>query len=119
MERDQVNRRDFLRTSGASAVAATAVGGLAGAPAPARSAGSNQRIRIGFIGPGGRGFGAHVKSLAQLKKDGANIDLVTAADVYSEYRDRAADYIKKETGTSVATYVDYRDMLAKEKLDAV
>src|SRR5690606_22875375 len=116
MHENQVNRRDFLKTTGATAAAGTAVA-LVQAPAPAQAAGANGKIRIGFIGPGGRGFGAHVKSLVKLKQAGANIDLVAAADVYSVHRDRTADYIKKELGTDVATYVDYRDMIEKEKLD--
>lgn len=119
MNENQVNRRDFLKTSSATAVAASTVAGLASAPAPANAADSNSRIRIGFIGPGGRGFGAHVKTLVQLKKDGANIDLVAASDVYSVHRDRTADYIKKELGNDVATYIDYREMIEKENLDAV
>jgi len=114
MGTDQVKRRDFLKSSGTSAVA-----GLAAATARARAAGANQRIRIGFIGPGGRGFGTHVKTLSQLKRDGANIDLVAAADVYSVHRDQTADYVKQQNGSTVATYVDYRDMLASETLDAV
>jgi hypothetical protein len=53
-----VSRRGFLKTTG-SVAAASAVASLT-APAPARAKGSNERLRIGFIGPGGRGFGAHV-----------------------------------------------------------
>ena len=102
MERKQVNRRDFLKTSGTTAVASSAIAGLA----TARAAGSNERIRIGFIGPGGQGFRSHVKTLASLKNEGANIELVAATDVYSENRDRATGYIKKETGTSAKAYVD-------------
>ena len=52
-------RRDFIRTS-ATSMGAVAVVTAAGtqevrAPTP------NEKIRIGFIGTGGRGFGAHVK----------------------------------------------------------
>ena len=119
MDQPNLNRRTFLKSSAASAAAATAVAGLANAPAVAAKANQNEAIRIGFIGPGGRGFGAHVKSLVQLKKDGANIELVAAAEVYSEQLDKVADYIKRELGTDCAKYVDYRDMIAKEKLDAV
>ena len=50
-----LNRRTFLKASGASAAAASA---LAYPTASAKAQGSNERIRIGFIGPGGRGFGA-------------------------------------------------------------
>lgn len=118
MDQSPINRRDFLKTSGTTAIAASAIAGLA--TAPALGAGnSNEAIRIGFIGPGGRGFGAHVKKLVQLKKDGKNIELIAVADVYSEHRDRTANYIKKELGNDVAKYTDYRDMIEKEKLDAV
>ena len=119
MQNSSVNRREFLRTSGTAAVATSAAAGLIHASAPARAAGSNGRIRIGFIGPGGRGFGAHVKTLARMQKEGANIDLVAVCDVYSENRDRAADHIKKQTGTDAAKFVDYQEMLDSQKLDAV
>ena len=117
MDSSNLSRRNFLKTTSASAVAAGALTSLASAPA--RAAGANDRLQIGFIGPGGRGFGAHVKTLTQLKKDGAKIDLVAAAEVYSVQREKVADYVKKELGGEFNSYVDYRDMLAKEELDAV
>ena len=112
-----LNRRHFLKSGGTAALAGSAIAHLATAPASAANA--NERIRIGFIGPGGRGFGAHVKSLAQLRNDGANIELVAVAEVYSVQRDKVADYIQEENGNTPATYVDYRDMLEQEELDAV
>ena len=114
---DHVNRRDFIKTSGTAA--AVAVGTSTFAARATKAAALNERIRIGFIGPGGRGFGAHVKTLAQQRNEGANIDLVAVADVYSEQRDKVADYIQKENGNEVAKYVDYREMMEKENLDAV
>ncbi|WP_164100765.1 Gfo/Idh/MocA family protein [Candidatus Laterigemmans baculatus] len=114
----QSDRRSFLKTSSTLAAGAAALGSIS-APAPASAADGNSRIRIGFIGPGGRGFGAHVKKLVELRKDGRKIDLVAVAEVYEVQRDKVADYIEKETGTPVAKYVDYRDMIAKENLDAV
>jgi len=111
-----VSRRGFLQASGAIA-AASAVSTFA-APS-VKAAGTNERIRIGFIGPGGRGFGAHVKSLCNLHKAGAKVELVAASDVYSVAREKTVDHIKKETGFAATAYVDYRDMLAKENLDAV
>jgi predicted dehydrogenase len=109
-----LNRRSFLQSTGAAAGAATV---LAGARLQAQ--GANERIRIGFIGPGGRGFGAHVRSLAKLKNDGENIELAAVAEVYSVQREKVADYIKKENGNEPAQYVDYREMIEKEDLDAV
>lgn len=81
--------------------------------------GSNDRLRIGFIGPGGRGFGAHVKTLCALRAAGRSIDLVGVAEVYTDQRDQVADYIRNETGIDPGRYVDYRDMFEKENLDAV
>lgn len=115
---DDVSRRVFLRSSAATAAVAAAASSIA-APAPARAAGANERIRLGFIGPGGRGFGAHIKTLAKLRQDGANIELSAVCDVYTRNQDRAADFIAKETGTAPKKYEDYRDMLADKEIDAV
>lgn len=109
------SRRDFVKTAAAGAAAASFIA----APAPARAAGAAQRLRIGFIGPGGRGFGAHVKKLAELRAAGENIDLVAVSEVYKVQEDKVCDYIQKETGLEPKRYEDYRDMLADENVDAV
>lgn len=115
---DNVSRRDFVKTSTA-ATAAVGAASILAAPAPARAAGANGRIRIGFIGPGGRGFSAHVKSLAKLRKEGANIDLVAVSEVYKKQEDTVCSYIMQETGVDPKRYVDYNDMLADPNVDAV
>ena len=115
MTSPSLDRRSFLQKTGAGVAAAT----VATSMAPARAQGINERIRIGFIGPGGRGFGAHVKQLCKLHKEGEKIELVAVSDVYQVHRDRAADYIKKSTGRDCAKYVDYTEMIEKENLDAV
>ena len=114
---NSTTRRSFMKHS-ATAAAAVSVVGLS-SPQSQAAAGSNERMRIGFIGPGGRGFGAHVKSLCKLHKEGRKIDLVGVAEVYTNQRDKVADYIKKETGTDPGRYVDYNEMIEKENLDAV
>jgi predicted dehydrogenase len=108
------SRRDVLSVGAALAAAGTA--GLAGS---ARAAAANSRIRIGFIGPGGRGFGAHVKTLAQLRKQGAAIDLVAVSEVYKKQEDLVCDFIKDQTNIEPKRYVDYQDMLADKDVDAV
>ena len=109
------NRRSFLK-AGATVGAASVVS----LPGRAKAASdSNDRLRIGFIGPGGRGFGAHVKTLCTLHGEGRKIDLVGVAEVYETQRDMVADFIKDKTGTDPGRYVDYNDMIAKENLDAV
>ncbi len=61
----------------------------------------------------------HIGTLKGLQEAGENIELAAVCDVYSVNRDRAAHSIASQTGKPVAKYVDYRDMMAKEKLDAV
>ncbi|MAG93446.1 MAG: oxidoreductase [Planctomycetaceae bacterium] len=117
MSDHDVSRRGFLaRSAGGAAVAAT---GFVGARASARAKGANERIRIGVIGPGRRGFGTHVKSLTTLRKEGANIDLVAVNDVYSVHRDKTVDYITEQTGKKPRTFGDYRELLADGDVDAV
>ena len=60
-----------------------------------------------------------MKTLCSLHKEGAKIDLVAVADVYSVNLERALSHIKKTTGTEAKGYVDYTEMLEKENLDAV
>lgn len=116
---DPVNRREFLKSSSTAAVAAGAVATLVASTAPARALGANDKIRIGFIGPGGRGFGAHVVTLAKIAKENKNIELTAVCDVYSKHVDRAADHIEKETGYKPKKYTDHRDLLADKNVDAV
>jgi len=115
MEPLNVSRRSFVKTTAVTAAASS----LLAAPAPARALGANDRLRIGFIGPGGRGFGAHVVKLAELRKAGVNVDLVAVSEVYKVQEDKVCDYIKKETGVEAKRYEDYRDMLADSSIDAV
>lgn len=118
---DSVNRREFLQTSTTAAAAATAVAGMLAAPAPARAFGANEKIRIGFIGPGGRGFDAHVKELSAIAKEDKSpgIELTAVCDVYTHHTDRAAEHIEKETGFKPKKYEDYKDLIADPNVDAV
>jgi predicted dehydrogenase len=111
---EQVSRRSFLE---ASAGAAGAV--MAAATTRGSVIGANGRIRIGFIGPGGRGFGAHVKTLARLHKEGVPVDLVAVSEVYKKQEDDVCGYIAKETGVEPKRYLDYTDLLADKDVDAV
>ena len=110
------NRRDFINASVAT-VAAGAAAKTAMAKAPTTK--SAEKLRIGFIGPGGRGFDAHVKRLTKLAKEGRPIELPAVCDVYTVHNDRAAKHIEKNLGKAPNKYVDYLEMIEKEDLDAV
>lgn len=107
-------RRTFLQ-----ATTAAAAFGVAARPAPAALADANSRIRIGFIGPGGQGFGSHVKNLARLRAQGHPIDLVAVCDVYRNQAEKVAAFLTEQTGTAPKLYDDHRDLLADASIDAV
>ena len=116
MDQAAVDRRDFLRVTGTALAATSALGPMA---APARAAGANEKLKIGFIGPGGRGFSAHVKTLAKMFQEKANIELTAVCDVYSVQTEMVANYIKEQTGYDPKRYEDYNDLLADKNVDAV
>ena len=112
------SRRQFIKTSAGSVAAAAAVSSTRTAKANTGSS-PNAKLRIGFIGPGGRGFRAHVKQLTKLALEGQPIELPAVCDVYNVHSDRAAKHIEKSLGKAPNKYDDFREMLEKENLDAV
>lgn len=116
MQNRGFNRRDFFQKSTHRAAAAS----LLTAASHGRAAGSGGRLRVAVVGAGRRGFGSLTKTLANLRNQQRRaVDLVSVADVYSVHRDRYVDFVKQETGIVPTAYVDYREMLAQENLDAV
>src|SRR5438477_12136418 len=95
-------RRDFTKTIGVAG-AATALGTL-------RSAGANERIRVGFIGLGNRGD--QVLDAFLPHKDA---EVVAICDLYEPYLDFAA----KKIGTNPQRFQDYRQLLGRKDVDAV
>jgi predicted dehydrogenase len=98
-----MNRREFLRrTAGAAAF-----------PCVARSTvlGANDRIRIGFIGVGGRA------QWLLKNEDFSAVDITAIADCWLPRLAEAAKLLPN--GETCARYHDYRQMLEKEKLDGV
>jgi predicted dehydrogenase len=86
--------------------------------APGRVIGANDRIRIGVIGVGGQGFGAHVKG---LKKEAAenNIELIACCDLYTPRLERARAEMTVAGAPPVQAEKDYRRLLDNKDLDAV
>ena len=81
-------------------------------PAAVLSAQAVRKIRIAIIGTGHRGW-AHINVIKTGKVD---VETVALADPTPEFRDRAATLV----GSPVATYSDYRKMLAEVRdLDGV
>src|SRR5512137_2363813 len=100
-----ITRRQFVESTG-KAVALTAA--IAGAPS-LDVLGANEKIRLGFIGLGGRGFD-HFKQFQAMD----DVSLVAGADVSQAKLDRA-----KAAAPSLITYKDYRPLLERKDIDGV
>src|SRR5258706_9672978 len=106
MSASNLTRRDFLKTSAASA-GVLAIGGLTSQTV----LGANDRINFGVIGCGGMGTG-HVNSLVK-RSDADNIKVVGVCDVYQRRITRAKGICQGEG------YPDYRRLLDRKDIDAV
>ena len=114
MARQVLRRRAFLKGSAAAGAAvgfpyvimSSALG--AGRPAP------SNRIVMGFIGVGGKGTGG-MRSFLHYD----NVQVVAVCDVDKAHRDRAADLVKQQYGSAPAAYKDFRDLVARDDIDAV
>ena len=107
MSDSRLNRRHFLERAALAAAAplvvpATALG-LDGAAAP------SERITLGHIGVGGRGYSVLTFFLQRCKGSQS----VAVADAYKDRREACARMIR---GTA---YRDFREILARPDIDAV
>lgn len=105
---DGFSRRGFLQAAGATAAVAVATG-----YSPLSYA-QNEKVRVGAIGTGGQGSFHLRDGMAGAEA----IEIVAVCDVYRPALDngwKQADGENRE----VKKYMDYREMLDKEQLDAV
>ena len=108
-----MSRRNFLQqaaiATGAFGVAPMIMTKASGRPAP------SERITVGAIGLGGRGryvMGAFMQQ--------ADAQVVAVCDAHGERRQQAKNQVDNHYGNSdCATYIDLREMLARDDIDAV
>jgi predicted dehydrogenase len=98
-------RRDFVRAAALAAPARSA----------ARVIGANDRINVGLIGVGIRGF-YHLRNFVKQSDEARDIQVVGASDIFSVRKDRARNQARLE---AAQIHHDYRDMLARADVDAV
>ncbi|BCX46760.1 oxidoreductase [Haloferula helveola] len=107
------SRRQFL-----TGAAATAIFG----PSILRAAEANSRLNVAFIGYGKRAYGVMGQALRQ-----ADLQIVAVCDVEGTRRAKAKEVVEKKYAedtksgkySGCTAYVDYRELLEKEDLDAV
>src|SRR5689334_568961 len=110
------DRRDFLKTVGATSLVASAAGSAFAArgskSSGSRVIGANDRINIGVIGVGGRG-NSDARNFARFGEKNNACQIVAVCDVYEKRKRLAAEHFKCEG------YLDYREVLARPDVDAV
>jgi predicted dehydrogenase len=78
----------------------------------------NERLRIGFIGTGGR-FNTHARIVLARQLQQADVEAAAVCDVYRLHRQWAAERIEKATGRAPQVFEDYRELLQKADVDIV
>ena len=94
------NRRTFLIAGGLTALAST------------RVFGSNEKLRIGVIGAGGRMGGL----LHSAENSGVPFEIASVCDVYTPHRDEVKTHA---CAANAATCGDYNQVLDDKSIDAV
>ncbi|UCG49036.1 MAG: Gfo/Idh/MocA family oxidoreductase, partial [Phycisphaerales bacterium] len=123
INRRRFTRRIFLRrTAGVvgAAAAATAVGFpyvvRASALGLVQSVRASNRITIGFIGTGSHGRGVNLRNFL----GNADAQAVAVCDVDRNNMNIAREMVNNKYGNKdCATYRDFRDVLARDDIDAV
>jgi predicted dehydrogenase len=113
---DSYDRRDFLKTVGATGLtleaAKSALASKSATKASGRVIGANDRINIGVIGCGSRGMDV-ARTFSEVGTADNSCQIVAVCDVY-EKRKRLAMEKYKAKG-----YSDYRELLQQPDVDAV
>jgi predicted dehydrogenase len=99
------NRRTFLKSAA-----------LAAGPALISASGANDKVNVGWIGVGTRGY-ASLDWMHTAEPN--NVAITAICDTYDGYIARAKDRMQTIWGTTPKTYKDYRDLLADKDVDAV
>ena len=116
--RSQITRRALLKKAGGIAETIIALPYLVPGSALGASGGvaASNRITVGFIGTGGHGRAVNLKNFL----GNADAQAVAVCDVDSNQRNVAIEMVNKKYGnTDCATYSDFREVLARDDIDAV
>ena len=121
------NRRKFIKQSVLSTAGLSIGNQVFSAPFSQKVLGSNNKIRVGFIGLGNRG-----SQLLNWFMENDDVEIAAFCDVYEPYISRDRSLVSKKylemgkvpkmnesLSSNVKRYRDYRELLAQKDIDAV
>jgi predicted dehydrogenase len=118
MDSSDLSRRTFIKnTAAATAVAMAAPTVLKAKPVASPTESPNEKLRLGFIGVGGRAQ-QHLNSAISLQKEG-KVEIAAVCDVFNRHRQEAADKVYEGTKHKPKEIADYRELLSDRSIDAV
>ncbi len=129
MKTKKSSRREFIGKTSLAMAGLASASSLSGASSYKRVIGSNEKIRVGFIGIGNRG-----SQLLSLFMENQDCEVAALCDVYKPYASRDRNQVDprylESVGGSVpkmgekfpvppTIYKDYRELLNDKSIDAV
>ena len=122
MKKRELSRRQFLRKAAGTAVGSVGFPYIvvSSALGKAGSVAASERITMGCIGVGGERPGGQGTADMQGFLGRDNVQLVAVCDVDTVHRNQACDIVNEKYGSKdCSTYNDFRQLLAREDIDAV
>jgi predicted dehydrogenase len=132
--RTDMDRREFLTSTGRATAMAAAVGAVAAqaqakerkpvveadrrAPRTGRLLEDDETIGIGIIGVGGMGTGHH-KDFLLSEHAGRKLQVRAVSDVYNYKKARAQRIAKEIVERDIDAYTDYAELLSRDDIHAV
>ncbi len=113
-----MNRREILRTGSLGTLGLIASQTFQTALGQNRTAGANDRIRIGIVGFSDRLRSALLPAYKNVA-DEFNCEIVAVSDLWSRRREDAKAYFTTNFGKEITTYRNNEEMYEKADLDAV
>ena len=111
---EEINRREFLKTSARGGAALAALGGVTFLTHPERVFGANDRVRVAVVGLHGQGW-AHVGEYSKME----DVELAAFCDVDENVLDERLAALEHMGIKKPARFVDLRKLLEDKSIDAI
>ena len=111
---DEINRREFLKSSARRGAGLAALGGITFLAHPERVFGANERVRVAVVGLHGQGW-SHVGEYGEMK----DVELAAFCDVDENVLDQRLAEAEKMGIKRPARFTDLRKLLEDKSIDAI